>query len=129
MTPAVPGALPDWLRVSAGPAPEGAIMIDGRACRDRAGLFTEFATVLDFPGYFGRNWDAFADCLRDAADDRDLLLYVTHSAELLADEPLRLGTLLEIMGETRPEIAVVLHTPAAGRTALRARIAEALSLR
>lgn len=28
-------------------------------------LFDVLASELDFPGYFGRNWDALSDCLRD----------------------------------------------------------------
>jgi hypothetical protein len=39
--------------------------MDGRELRDPASLFTAFARELSFPGYFGRNWDALADCLHD----------------------------------------------------------------
>ncbi|MBV6409762.1 MAG: barstar family protein [Burkholderiales bacterium] len=28
-------------------------------------LFARLATALEFPGWFGRNWDALADCLGD----------------------------------------------------------------
>lgn len=33
---------------------------------DREALFDALAEALSFPDYFGRNWDAVADCLSDA---------------------------------------------------------------
>jgi RNAse (barnase) inhibitor barstar len=43
----------------------GMRIVDGAAMVDRAALFDVFAVACDFPDWFGRNWDAFADCLRD----------------------------------------------------------------
>jgi RNAse (barnase) inhibitor barstar len=40
-------------------------LVDGAAMTDRASMFDDFAAACDFPGWFGRNWDAFADCLSD----------------------------------------------------------------
>jgi hypothetical protein len=40
-------------------------VVDGAAMIDRASMFDEFAMACDFPDWFGANWDAFADCLRD----------------------------------------------------------------
>ncbi|MBK6013489.1 barstar family protein [Streptomyces sp. MBT53] len=55
------------------------------------GVFAAFARTLEFPGYFGRNWDAMVDCLDDlhgswhggrgiavVIDDADLLLEADH---------------------------------------------------
>lgn len=39
--------------------------IDGRRCTSSAGFFTEIAAALEFPAYFGHNWDALNDCLID----------------------------------------------------------------
>jgi hypothetical protein len=39
--------------------------IDGQAVVDAATLFDECAEALAFPAWFGRNWDALADCLGD----------------------------------------------------------------
>lgn len=41
--------------------------IRGRKANTRTGCFDEFAAALQFPPYFGANWDAFSDCLGDLA--------------------------------------------------------------
>ena len=41
------------------------VRLAGRELRNPASLFTVFARELSFPGYFGHNWDALADCLHD----------------------------------------------------------------
>ena len=40
-------------------------IIRGKRCGAAGDLFDEFARGLDFPPYFGRNWDALEDCLTD----------------------------------------------------------------
>lgn len=40
-------------------------VIDLRAANGRADLLAAFAGALDFPAYFGGNWDALYDCLTD----------------------------------------------------------------
>jgi RNAse (barnase) inhibitor barstar len=39
--------------------------IDGDRIVDSTSLFQEFATVMQFPEYFGHNWDALKDCLTE----------------------------------------------------------------
>ena len=39
--------------------------VDGRNCETKSSLFSEFAGRLNFPDYFGRNWDAFDECMQD----------------------------------------------------------------
>ncbi|KAF0971149.1 barstar family protein [Gordonia sp. YY1] len=39
--------------------------VSGTTATDLGGLYTSFARVWDFPDHFGRNKDAFDDCMRD----------------------------------------------------------------
>ncbi|WP_243705038.1 barstar family protein [Micromonospora sp. KC723] len=39
--------------------------LDGTRMTDAAHAFYEFSDALLFPAYFGWNWDALSDCLRD----------------------------------------------------------------
>ncbi|GAA3690165.1 hypothetical protein GCM10022224_064470 [Nonomuraea antimicrobica] len=111
--------LPHWLTVSTGPAPA---VVDGRAGRTRAAFFEEVARALRLPDYFGRNWDALTDCLRDL--DPLPPLFVEHAEELLLDEPDRqFAILLEVLGGAAAAgMTVTLCTDPAHETELRARL-------
>jgi len=39
--------------------------LDGRQIASKAAFVAAFAAALDFPAYFGHNWDALADSVRD----------------------------------------------------------------
>ena len=41
--------------------------LEGTAIVDEETFFSAIATSLNFPAYFGKNWDAFADCFGDLA--------------------------------------------------------------
>lgn len=53
--------------------------INGDEIIDQNSFFKEFATVLNFPNYFGHNWDAFYDCITDLSwiknQNRFLIVY------------------------------------------------------
>jgi hypothetical protein len=59
-----------------------------KGARDKAGLLSRLAAALQFPAWFGANWDALEDCLTDLSwaqgDGHVLLLEGAH--ELPADE-------------------------------------------
>ncbi|GAA2315937.1 hypothetical protein GCM10010149_79930 [Nonomuraea roseoviolacea subsp. roseoviolacea] len=115
--------LPPWLSVSTGPAPA---IIDGRAARTRSAFFDEAARALRLPGYFGRNWDALTDSLRDAGE---VSLVVEHAEELLdAEPPEQLATLLAVLADAAETgLTLTLRTDADHETHLRRRIAAALA--
>jgi RNAse (barnase) inhibitor barstar len=39
--------------------------INGKRVENREDFLTAVALALEFPGYYGRNWDAFEECIRD----------------------------------------------------------------
>ena len=39
--------------------------IDGQAIRNKSAFIETCAKVMNFPSYFGNNWDAFEECLTD----------------------------------------------------------------
>ena len=41
------------------------VRIDLAGCRSKAELLARIAAALEFPRWFGQNWDALADCLGD----------------------------------------------------------------
>jgi RNAse (barnase) inhibitor barstar len=134
--------LPPWLAVSTDAPPAGSTVLSGAASRTRAGLFTEWATALAFPDYFGRNWDALVDCLRDLVAERPRTLVVTDAVELLADEPpAQFAALLAVLGEVasgsdenpavgrgpEPALRVILGSGPAAAPELRQRLGAALA--
>jgi RNAse (barnase) inhibitor barstar len=66
---------------------EGVARVDGAACRSKRALFTEWARALDFPDYFGHNWDAFTDVLGERRRHGPVVVAVDNAVQLLADEP------------------------------------------
>jgi hypothetical protein len=57
--------------------------LDGAPIRTRDDLLRGIADAMQFPDYFGMNWDAVIDCLRDLADRHPAEGYVlfVHAAE------------------------------------------------
>ncbi|GAB3146922.1 barstar family protein [Microbispora hainanensis] len=114
--------LPPWLTVTTDAAPA---VVDGRACRTRAAFFDEVARALRLPAYFGRNWDALTDSLRDAGP---IHLAVEHAEELLdAEPPGQFATLLAVLADAAEAgLTLTLHTDPAHEPLLRRRLTEAL---
>lgn len=83
-------------------------VIDGRRCPTKATLLAEIARVLQFPEWFGHNWDALVDCLRDT---ERLAIVISHAEQVGVEEhnAAALTTLMSIVDEFGEEgIAVKL---------------------
>jgi hypothetical protein len=63
--------------------------IRSRKCRTRAALFDEMGAALQFPYYFGENWDALDEVITDLSwhDEAAFLLLFSGAEVLLADAP------------------------------------------
>ena len=73
------------------------VVLDTRGAHDKAEFLAACARCLDFPSYFGHNWDALADCLGDfAADNAPVLVVWTGFSDL--DAGVR-DTAVDIMTE------------------------------
>lgn len=76
-------------------------LLDGGRAIDRSAFFDEFARLLRFPGWFGRNWDAFADCLSDLSwlpAGGHVVLWERYGA-LARNDPSAWDTAREILAE------------------------------
>jgi RNAse (barnase) inhibitor barstar len=56
------------LRASLESAAVAVFDLDGGSIRSKDDLLRAIAVAMQFPEYFGMNWDAVVDCLRDLAD-------------------------------------------------------------
>jgi hypothetical protein len=82
-------------------APKGYVLkiIQGRRCQTPAKLFAECAQALEFPDYFGQNWDALEECLADLEwlSAKGYILLITDAEGLLPDDEEDYETFLEIL--------------------------------
>lgn len=74
-------------------------VIQGAKCQTTAGLLTEHARALDFPDYFGHNWDALEECLTDLEwlPAKGYILLITNAGCVLPDDEEEYETFLEIL--------------------------------
>ena len=73
------------------------VELDGSRVRDQATLFRELQRTLEFPSYFGHNWDAVDECLRDLSwlPAKGYALRVRQARALWATAPESAGVLIE----------------------------------
>lgn len=64
-------------------------ILRGKHSLTRDELLDEFAHGLDFPQYFGRNWDALEDCLTDLEwlSAEAFVLIITNADQVLKNSP------------------------------------------
>jgi len=74
-------------------------LLNGEHMMSTGALFSEFVANLEFPSYFGRNWDAFDECMADlewvGADA--YLVTVLDGGAVLRDEQDDLAVFVAIM--------------------------------
>lgn len=66
--------------------------IRGRKCTTKSQFFDETAAALQFPNYFGENWDAFNECfaeLQSYGDKAAIVVAITDTDMLLVKESSR----------------------------------------
>ncbi len=68
--------------------------------RSKSELLAALASAGHFPDYFGGNWDALQDCLRDLSWISNRKVVVMHSDLPLHDKPAECLTYLEILQAT-----------------------------
>jgi hypothetical protein len=82
--------------------------LDAGRMHTKAGLFDEFASQLNFPDYFGRNWDAFSEVLADLGwlKGSAYAIVIEHGQCLLDEEPPRqLEQFLDLVNHVAAEWA------------------------
>ena len=75
------------------------VALDTRGASDKAAFLAACARDLHFPDYFGGNWDAFEECLRDFGTGPTLLVW-TGAADVPDDVR---ETALQIFGDSLAE--------------------------
>ena len=74
-------------------------MVRGKNMTSAMGLFNEFAAALQFPCYFGNNWNAFDECIADLEwlPGNGYLIMIVDGSQVLRDEPDELAVFFRIM--------------------------------
>ena len=74
------------------------VRVDLKGANDKQHLLDATAKALNFPEWFGGNWDAFEDCLTDLSWIKapGYVLLLDHCAELAKHAPRELATAIEV---------------------------------
>ena len=83
------------------------VRIDLQGCEDKDAVLARIAQALDFPEWFGRNWDALADCLDDLSwlPAPGYVLLLDHTHDWKQADPVGFDVLLEIGNEVAAQWA------------------------
>ncbi len=76
-------------------------IVQGKKCTTPAGVFEEFARALEFPDYFGHNWDALEECLADLGwlPAKGYVVLITEAQSVIPGDDEEYETLLEILND------------------------------
>jgi hypothetical protein len=74
-------------------------IVRGRRCATERRLFQEWAAALQFPYYFGENWDALDECLSDLEwlTSQQFVFFITQSDALLPDREMAFKSLIDVL--------------------------------
>ncbi|WP_428025959.1 barstar family protein [Arcobacter sp.] len=64
-------------------------ILDGNNMKNTKELFIEFQNIMEFPDYFGHNFDAFDECMRDLHDWLDVdeyILFIKNADNIFINE-------------------------------------------
>ena len=76
-------------------------VLDGREIKDKEMLHNKLAVSLGFPDWYGKNLDAFYDCLTDLQEETEICLLYENAME----EDLRtyIGDLVKVIDRAKEE--------------------------
>ena len=78
-------------------------VLDGRGLADKHSLLSALGRALDFPDYYGENWDALEECLADLSwREGPVCLVIQHADAIPAQ---LLATLLDVFAQAAREWA------------------------
>lgn len=88
----------DALLEAAGQAGLAGFRIDLAGVTDRPELLKRFAAPLNFPDWYGQNWDALADCLADLSwiEAEGYLFLLENADDLRSAHPDEFITMLQV---------------------------------
>lgn len=75
-----------------------------RGVRTKEALFAAFVRALRFPDYFGHNWDAFEECVRDLDWLPSGDVWVRHADVPLANDPQQLSIYVKVLADAIEEL-------------------------
>lgn len=87
-------------------------VIRGSRCTTRDHLFQEWAAAFQFPYYFGHNWDAMVDCLRDLEwlPGDSYVVFITNADHLLVQDDRDFNALVSILRDVAGEWATPMES-------------------
>lgn len=65
---------------------DNSICIDGAKCITKEELFNTFNDVLNFPDYFGYNWDSFEEIINELKLNKENIVLLNAELILIEDE-------------------------------------------
>lgn len=99
-------------------------VLDGRGLVDRDALLDGLAQALSFPAWYGRNWDALADCLSDLSwlpGQGQVLLWERYGV-LARHDPAAWLTVCEVLAHAGPAVPFYVLLRGAGPAAVDGRL-------